>query len=326
MIFIFLFLLLSANSYHLSGNVLYDLEFEGQNFVTEAEAWDCTASLVTTGVKTTTCGSDTILGGQDIMGSQSGQYWYRTYENLPSHNSVQLQIKVYPIDSWDQDAGTDHFEITIDGTNFMLWTLASYDSTGTPIWAWAPTNICGNSNWNDLPYLTVDITLAHSASTLTLNLISGLDEGSGNESVGWRDIVIIFSTESPAASSSYCGITSSGYPLSTNACSCGSGLTMDPADSGLCDGCDSSCETCNAAGSSSCLACAAGDYLSDGSCLGCTSPCATYSGDANFCLSCETDYGLIDSICYLCEAPLVLTLSGGVYYCESPCDETQIVQ
>jgi len=321
-IFIFLLLILSLNSFHWSGNTLYDLEYQGLNFVTEAEAWGCTAPLVSTGVKTTQCASDTILGGYNIMGPQgaivNGQYWYRTYTGLPSHNSVQLQMKVYPMDTWDGSDDGDHFEITIDSTNLVLWTLRTYYTGYVPV-LYAPTDICGSPSYHDLPYLTVYITIAHSANTLNLQLINGLNTPSDDESVGFREIILTFFTQSPAVLTSHCGVTYSGYPLSDSACSCGSGTLMTPSMSGVCGPCHTSCATCNGGSSSSCLSCPAGYYLASGSCLQCASPCSSCSGNAGNCVSCVFGYGLVGSVCYLCQAPLTLALSGGVYYCQTPC-------
>jgi len=319
--------LLPIHCYHWSGNVLYDLEFQGLNFFTEAEAWNCTAPLVTPEVKATFCGSDTILAGYNVMGppmaSSLGKYWYRTYDNLPPHNAVKLQITVYAIDSWDGQGSNDHFEITFDNTNLVLWTLLTYVNHD-PMW-YATTDICGSTDYNDLPPLNTYITMAHSADNLTLKFINGCNEESTNESVGFRGIILTFFNQTPTVSTSYCGVASSGYPMPNHPCTCAAGTTMTSTSSGLCGPCHSSCATCNGPSSSSCVTCNAGSYLKDGSCLNCISPCATCNGDPDWCISCETGLFLINSTCHLCPAPLSQTLSGWVWYCVSPCQLDEFV-
>ena len=322
MIFSLLLLFLSlfmVHSYHWSGNTLYDLEFQGFNFFEETGPWECSTALVTAGGKSSLCGPGNILGGYNVMGpagtKPTGAFWYRIYDNLPSHSSVKLQVTIYPVDSWDGTAGDDHFEIMLDSTNFVLWNLETYDASIQPV-AWAPTNICGSPDWNDLPPMTTYITMPHSASTLTLKVFNELNGFSDGESIGFREVILTFSSQS--VSTSHCGVTS-GYPLADSACPCGSGTSMTFSNSGLCGPCHASCATCNGIGSSSCLSCPDGYYLSSGSCLQCASPCFRCSGDAGTCVSCVSGYGLVGSVCYLCQAPLAMALSGGVYYCQTPC-------
>jgi len=136
-----------AIAYHLAGNMLYDLEFQGDNFVKEAAAWepaaDPPASLIIPGVKTVQCG-ETMLGGYNVNSGTQGVKWVRTYENVPSHTFLQMRIKIYAIDTWDGNLNDppDHLEIYIDQTPFVLWTLRRDD------WVDQSVNYCGTTTIN----------------------------------------------------------------------------------------------------------------------------------------------------------------------------------
>ena len=312
-------LITQIHTSHWSGNILYDLEFQGLNFETEAQSWSCSAPLVTTGTKTSQCALNTVLGGYNIMGPYGqqvkGQYWSKTYTDLPTHNSIKIQIKIFPIDSWD--VASDSFDIYLDTNYFPLWKMSMTQDPST-----SSNSTCGDPSFPEPSPFIVYLTIPHTSTTLLLKIVNQADEASNNESLGFRDIILTFLNEATPLSNTYCGVTTSGYPLLSNACPCGTGTSMTSTNSGVCGPCDSSCATCNAAGASSCTSCAAGKYLtSTGSCVQCTSHCAKCSGAPDFCLSCDSGYYLVGSSCYpSCDSPLIkASYPGGVNYCESPC-------
>jgi len=263
---------------------MYDLEYQGSNFDIEALSWTSSMPLVTAGIQTTQCGSTSLLGGYNIMGGVSYNLgtWWRSYTGLPSHNTITFQGIFYMIDDWS--FWNDHFHLYFDtaGISGQLW------SVGTNYGDYSSVNVCGNSAYKDLDPMIVYFTVPHTSSNLTFGVGNHFSRLSDQESLGFRDIIMTFSTESPVPSASYCGITS-GYPLNTHACPCGTGTIMSPVNSGLCVSCGSYCLTCNGTGPSMCTSCEAGKYLSNGSCYG------------------------------SCDDPLVKSSSGGVAYCETPC-------
>jgi len=90
----------------------------------EAADWSL-SSYVSPGVKSYKCGAYVLLGGYNILGGSGmtgsnayyGQYFSRTYNSLPIHNQIYIQILFYAIDSWD--GGTDHFSIGIDNNSIL---------------------------------------------------------------------------------------------------------------------------------------------------------------------------------------------------------------
>ena len=300
-----------SQSYHWDGNKMYDLEYQGLNFDAEAASWTSSFALVTVGVKTTQCGSNTLLGGYNIMSGASYYYgmWSRTYSGLPSHNTITFQGKFYMIDSWV--TAYDHFHLDFDSVNFQLWSVNSNYAN------YATADNCGNPAYKDLDPMTVYFTLPHTTTTLAFAFANHFTGTSDVQSMGFRDIIMTFSTESPVPSRSYCGVTP-GYPLSAYPCSCGTGTTMTYSNSGVCGPCDSSCLTCNGATSSDCTSCAAGQYLSSGSCNQCDSSCKTCNGaGSSVCTTCLDGKYLDSGTCYLCDSSCLTCSGAGPSNCTS---------
>lgn len=97
--------------------------------------------------KITYCWDNYIVGGYCILGGSGlsgagryyGQYFYRTYSPLPTHNQVNVKVRVYTVDSWDGTGTDDHFEIGIDGNNIYAFRMNGFDPT------WANTDLCGTN-------------------------------------------------------------------------------------------------------------------------------------------------------------------------------------
>ena len=268
------------------GNILYDLETNTlSGFTTETADW-ILSSYVTAGVKFYNCGGNYILGGYNVLGGATGQYIQRTYSSLPTHNQIYLQMRFYQIDSWDQLVnGPDYFSISIDGTSFTGWSL-SFEYPGA-------YSLCGDPNlgFEDFVF-TISLAYPHSASSLTLRMITGTNQLSSDESFGFRDIKIEFLTVStpyfslcaPGAPSSY--LSASRCPTSCTT----SGNSIQPAGYGFCSSpsCSISCKRC--------------------------------SDTATKCTLCETGSYLVGTTCYsACNYPLSTKTLGGVIYCETPC-------
>ena len=293
---------------------MYDLEYQGSSFVSEAGPW-YQSGYWTSGVKTSTCDGNTIMGGYAVLGGTTkGGYWERQYTGIPtSHNIISLSIRIYPIDSWDYDED-DHFEIWFDGTKIVAWIFEGYDSP------YAQTNLCGDPGYKDLKPMWMYATVPHTANTLTFRVINSLNEDASDESLGFRDITMDFQQiNNPPSTYSFCGITQ-GNPLVYNACPCADGTYMYPPDSGNCVNCDSTCKTCTAGGSSACSTCPDGRYKVGNTCPACNSNCQTCFGAATTCLTCSTGWFMIGTTCYsTCDAPFYTEVVSGVTYCQTPC-------
>ncbi len=178
-----------------------DLVGQGSAFDAEAAPW-YQSTYWTSGVKTSTCGSDRLMGGYKVLGGANtkGQYWERQYTGIPTpHNVVYLTIKIYPIDGWDKWED-DHFEIWLDSQKIIAWTLETYSPP-----AWYP-NICGDPTYLDVGAMWMYATLPHALSTMTFRVVSSLNQASDDESLGFRDIKMEFKQISnPPSSYSFCG-------------------------------------------------------------------------------------------------------------------------
>ncbi len=296
---------------------MYDLESVTKfGFEQEAYSWACSNALTTTGVISSKCGSDYIIGGYNIVAGSgaaySGHNFYKSYYSLPAHNQIKLSIKIFPVDSWDL-ATNDGFSIVIDGTTIGGWVV-TYTSP------YATTSVCGNTLYNEYPAFTAYVTFPHTnTNVVTLRIYGYFNEDSTNESLGFRDITMTFETVASPATT-ICGINT--VPLPDKACACPDPHQyQNPATSGTCSGCHVSCNTCNGGLANNCQSCFPQSYYSGGQCLPCSSPCSECSGGAlNQCTSCIAGYFLVGNTCYpTCEFPLTSTTSGAVVTCDTPC-------
>lgn len=318
----------------------------------EAAPW--VLSLYNTpGVKVSYCAGYYLLGGPCVLGGTLttgatpyyGQYFKRTYVPPVAHNQINLQMRVYTMDSWDGSTADDHFEIGIDGVNIYAWRIYGFNGI------YANTDICGDPTYKDFPPFTVYMSYPHTSTTsLELKIISCADESSCNESIGFRDVKIEFGTN-PAPSFSLCAI--GGAPFAASPCPCPNpNMYMYPPNSGTCLYCYSLCATCTGAASTDCTSCYTGyylysgqclpcnsncatclvtnpnicascytgKYLSAGQCLACDGNCATCVGTSTTCTSCNAGWFLVGSACYsTCNSPLTSYVSNGVTYCQTPC-------
>ena len=293
---------------------MYDLEYQGTDFQAEAASWSCSLSLVNSAVKTTQCGSNTLLGGYNIMAGNSGGTgsWSKTYSGLPTHNTIYFTMKLYMIDYWG--IGSDHFHLYFDSSDTVMWNVNSNYLT-----TYAAGYKCGHASYTDLDPMMIYFTVPHTSSSLAFTVAGSFTYASEYQSIGIRDITMTFATEGTVPSFSYCGVTS-GYPLADHVCSCDTGTTMSPANSGICTGCDSSCLTCNGVGSSMCTSCATGKYLSSGSCFSCDSSCLTCNpagGGTSVCTSCASGKYLSSGACSPCDSSCSVCSGAGRTACTS---------
>ena len=302
----------SVQAYHWDGYIMYDLEYQGTEFDAEAASWSTNKDLVNSGVRTMQCGSDRVLGGTNILAGDSGNYgaWSKTYSSLPSHNTIYLKMKLYLVDFWGYWA-IDCFHVNFDGSDTSPWPI------GTSYFGYQALNKWGNPSYKDLDPMMVYYTVPHTSNSLTFLVAGGFQKDSTIQSIAIRDVTMTFVTETTVPSFSYCAV-SGGWSLPNDVCGCGSGTTMSPANSGICTGCDSSCTTCNGAGSSACTSCGTQKYLVNGACSPCHSTCLTCNGAAlNRCTSCSSSKYLSSGSCNNCDSSCSTCSGAGRTACAS---------
>ena len=200
-----------------------------------------------------------LLGGYKVFAARNNQYYERKYTDLPEHNIIYFTFTFYFIDSWDfRDYLSLKFDNELLQTNFSI--LVTYFPT---------TNICGGT-YKDITNARIFGSVKHSGSNLTLQFISGLDEGSENESFGFRDITMTFgSSEDPV--SRVCGRAV--ISLKNNDCECPEGEY--PESLGVCKSCHENCTSCFGPSEADCYNCAIGTVSNGTHCI----PCDMSLGD-----------------------------------------------
>jgi hypothetical protein len=159
----------------------------------------------------------------------------------------------------------------------------------------------------------------HVASTLTVSLEDGCDQGPSDESIGWRNVKIIAINKTAIDSEGiWYNAGAQLPPSSTTPISC-SGNTYFNSSWISCQYCDPSCATCTGPLPTECTSCnPIGYYNSSGSCLLCHPTCKTCT--SNLITACTTCYGTNYSFpngqC-LPNCPLVVTPPP--YTCPFPC-------
>ena len=305
---------LGVQALHWSGTKLYDLEFQGPEFIKEANLWVAENSpLSDPSIKTTQCLQDIVLGGPSIFQNQLGASWSRTYD-LPAHQAVSFQVKIYPIDNWQEDYLELHFGGVVENLSKL-----SQDSSV------APSDLCGSPTISDLPPLLLFLNLTHTASTIDVKL-TGMTETS---SFGIREVVLTIYNE-PIPTRPIDHPTCAVAPYTLNAlssgndysCPCEAPLTMPTPGTGYCSGCNSNCLLCHSTGPSGCIACNSTSYLTpSGQCANCTANCASCSGAPNNCVTCKAGYYIAGSSCYPeCPDPLKRTQIGTKLFCQTDCN------
>jgi len=282
-------------------------DLQDSTFTTDVNAWGVSPGW-RTGDKWTDCGGILLLGGHCMLGtiySQSGGYFERTYSSLPAHNALRISFTFWAIDSWDSN---DSFQLYFDGTIYGGWYLYLGQFL---------QNFCGHGNWNERGF-TILIILAHTQPTVTMRVISYLDEESCNEALGIRDLQIVFDRNVPPTSFTMCGVDNSGFPP-TNNCGCPVG-TYNPS----CLPCNSLCKSCWGGGANQCYSCIdAPDVTYDGTqCIRCTSPCGTCSGSPTNCVTCVNNWWLVPwtkQCVRRCPWPLVTCYTGTLNNIPSCC-------
>lgn len=151
-------------------------------------------------------------------------------------------------------------------------TIISLDTLG--VWQKDPTNRCGDPNL-DVGSIIFFGTLPHTASSLTVKVGCKTDDPPTDESFGFRDVNLLFSSTSYSSGSltcSYAVLTSTTQTHSNSLCNCDLGFYKDGA---TCQSCHASCALCYGPGQTGCIKCQTG-YSYDGTkCVSCGTTCIT---------------------------------------------------
>jgi len=128
----------------------------------------------------TECGAHRILGGHCVE-TANGQV-SKTFTNLPPHTQIRLNAKYMFIDSWDGESGYAKVD------NSLVWTETYNHADGDLKHG---INICGNETPERKFGRTVDVTVPHTADSVTVIFGATTDEHPCDESFG-VDAVMLF--------------------------------------------------------------------------------------------------------------------------------------
>lgn len=228
---------------------------------------------------------------------------------------IIVDLIFYKIDSWDWDQ-PDHASFDFDGVildqDWHLTLDQDYEQA-----------LCGIS-YKEYPNLKITMYVPHTGSSLTMKVISGLNQDSADESFGIREITMTF-INSPNTTAAICD--SSNVTVPATGCPCPFYNQYQDSD-GICHDCDSSCETCNGSDSNSCLSCPVDKYVNNlNQCVDCSETCVSCLGTSTYCVTCQSGYFQYDDHTCLttCDYPLIQSSPGGVDLCTSPCSDSDYV-
>ena len=123
---------------------------------------------------TSSCDGNDIIGGYGCYGS--GASTSKTFTITKTHYQVSVSFEAYWIDSWD----SENLLLWVDGT--LRFAESKPGTMG---------QLCGvNVNWLDYYATRSTGAFSHTSSSITLKFNSTLDQGSTDESWGFRNIKI----------------------------------------------------------------------------------------------------------------------------------------
>ena len=204
----------------------------GQHYIYDVWSQPISSTSGWSNTCTYNCGSQTIIGGYGCFGA--GAETYKTYTISLAHTSVTIQFDIYFIDSWDGEV----LSLLVDGTT-------RYSQSYALSYGWTYTQYCGvGDTWYDYVTTVTTTTFAHTSSSLKLHFKSTLDQGSTDESWGFKNVKItVWPVCATGCSKCYgnsvseCSSCSNGWYLSGSTCvtDCGPGYWNNPSGN-VCSG------------------------------------------------------------------------------------------
>ena len=229
------------------------------------------------------CTNTLYLGGQNILATTSnsgtgGQYFERTFTNLPAHNMVYFSFTMQYLNGWDY---ADSFEVQADTAIFKSWLIDHSSWMNFP-------DLCGGINYKELPNVRTFGRATHSTASLVLKFVMRNSGDSNDESVAFRDIRLLFATTSSSNSKLNTMCALAPVSLDQMQCTCKEGQYYDT--SGLCYKCHSLCTSCFGPSAAECYQCTTGAGFDGTACVKCGPSCSVCSGTAsNQCVECPLD-------------------------------------
>lgn len=107
----------------------------------------------------------------------------KTYEDLPPHSRIRIVASYHFIDAWNGESGFLRADIGRDNMMEYLWT-EKYDYSK----AKNGINICGAVYPEGKLTSTIDVTIPHIASGITIGFGSTLDQDPEENSFGVSNI------------------------------------------------------------------------------------------------------------------------------------------
>ena len=114
------------------------------------------SSVSTCGMMGTMLGGLGLPRGPNSDGGMIGAYFYRTFDNLPSHSTLRVQFLFTKIDIW----ANGHPLLFVDGAE--AWGSGTLTATTS-------LDGCGEAQGGDVQY-AVDVVVPHSAGSVTINI------------------------------------------------------------------------------------------------------------------------------------------------------------
>lgn len=149
------------------------------------DSWDASNNTTQgwSGSTVTVCQGQYMLGGYGQCGN--GCVLSKTFNNLPPHQQVMVEVYYWAVDSWDQkaDAGVDYVRLEIDGVP-VAYGVPGQVFTPNLGMGWADSSLCGSTIYVDRgPFLLVG-RLNHNAPSLTVAIRSMVTQDATDESLG----------------------------------------------------------------------------------------------------------------------------------------------
>ena len=300
------------------GYEIADLEFTvPSDFNQEAALWTATNNL--NSQLTDTCAGTLLLGGYGLF-APPGPILRREYTDLPDHQGVMIKIEVWLIDVWTY---YDTFIFIIgsaDGTVFQGRGITIfYDET---LWT---GKLCGYGSAYDLKPVYLYISVAHSSSTLSIQLQSQSFDFQNTAVFGIRKVNVLLSQN--YFGNGWAGTTTPPGLLfqlnANNGCPYGQYWNLLS-----CTGCDPACESCNGGGAGNCLSCSPYFSYNGQECVSCDLSCKSCSDNTNTgCVECYPgDFLYKNGTCMdHCNAPYAQRVNFGISYCDFPCADDDYI-
>ncbi len=243
-----------------------------ERFTLEVEKWN--AIGISSPDKIADCGAYRTMGGLGVVAYES--YFHRTYLNLPVHNTLFYLVKFILIDDLNPP---DAIILQFQGQNI---TVTELDKGKDSFYG---SSICGGPA-KDFAYFNVMGSISHSEPSLSMAIISKINQDPFAASYGIKDISLSFSNNTGSLPSG-CSRFGSFFGAGGTECECPEGSFVDPLDPFNCLPCDPNCLECFGPTSSECFTCLPFSSFTGTDCVVCHTSCQTCSGTAvNECITC----------------------------------------